>query len=343
MTQFDTPGLMPLPSMTPPLELRGDEHNDIGRLPVGELATRDRTVTNTTKHRLTSKVLRSSCPCVTVLCQPPNLEPGASGSIRISTPVAPIAEPQRHWAVIEYSARNDQQEVITSERVMISVGYQADLRLIVEPQRIWMTAVAGEPAERTVYLRSSALDALNIHDIRTDSESVLISSTRRFPVQADDRPGEEALALTISASVSTTGLLEANLLFRTDDPTIPEGRIQVAVKTVDRWIAESAGFIYLFSHLDEAQSKTIRVRSRHRDDASVADLRVRLEGGVDADARAFRASLIHQGTDSVLVTLVLKADLLAANEGLAQVELLDTNGQTLSALPVAWIKPLPRP
>lgn len=324
------------------VRVSGDESHPCGRMGLGGSAAHKRSVENATTQTVTLRVVATSCPCVSTKLEPEALPPGEKGQVSVSTPVMPVSGPQAHWAIVEASVKNADGSAGESQRFRLAFSYQADLAFVVEPRELWPVVIRGDAVERLVYVRSSAMDALGIRNVKAVGEGISVIKKRRISVPAPARTGEEALAITLRVEGTGSNLHDGQLVFETDDDRFPQMKVPIQVRVKERWVCQPAGFALIFDRSGIPQSQSMAVSSREQTPcpAHTAEL---LD---DSGKRYSEGGLtITLNCDKSSTQLVLRADpaRLADSCGLAKIVLRSADGAALHTVPVAWIKPLPEP
>lgn len=329
-------------SDTFPIKVGGQEHIDAGALKVGEWATHTREIANHCDWPVSLRVMRSSCPSIEVHFEPDTVYPDEVGIVRLRAPVIAVAGQQTHFATVEASATDDRGMTVQSKRFDLAVSYQADLALIVEPEKLWIAVVVGHEFERVVALRSNALDALNVRSFAVTADEVKISTARRFPVPAPERPGEEALVITLSGAFQKTGVKECALTFQTDDPTFASMTIPIQIAVRDFWLAVPAGFPIIIQDAANPVTQEVTLFGRDGSTCPVASVELREVDGSPAKQQGFSFSVVPGTRDqSARVRLVCDVSKIGDSEGTMQIALLDREGSLLRTLPVAWVRVQP--
>lgn len=323
----------------PIVQVSGKEQVGLGKLAIGAVATNSWNVKNKTDLDVELRVISSSCPCLKVGIEPRKVGPGGETVVDLATAVAPASGPQAHWALIEASSTDSHGGRVGTHRFKLGIEYEADLAFVVEPPRLWMVPVEGEEATRTIYVRSVALDALNIRDIRTEGEGLSVKDVRRFVVPGDVRPGEEALAITVAVKLRRPGLFEGKVLFRTDDHVFGDAWLPVQIRVRDAWVAEPAGFPIIFGAEPAPIHQTLRVFSRDGRVCPKLRAEVRDDPGSPAVGGAFQTELRpEQDAKGISVSVTADPSKLRGSEGLGSIDLIDDGGTVLKSIPFAWIK-----
>lgn len=322
------------------LVVDGPEHKDVGRLQIDTVARHERGIRTSKAEHVTFRVVRSSCPCVRMTFDPPEIKKDQVGKIVLQAPVSELADPQWHWAVVECKLMDAEGKVLRIEDVKISVTYQAELDLVVRPDKLWIDAVRGEETTRTIYLRSSTLDALRIRNLRMEGEGFKVQSTRRFPVRSDARPGEEALAVAVAYESDAPGLHDGSLVFDSENKGEAGTSIPIHVRVREYWLAEPAGYAFLFLNSDRPQAIRVRVRNRRGEPCPVMRVAIRSEKSPEIELPGATATLERNSSpDEVYVVVHATPDRLPGVDGIGSVILYDEHGKVLRDLPLAWIKP----
>ncbi|MEX2218566.1 MAG: DUF1573 domain-containing protein [Phycisphaerales bacterium] len=313
----------------------GSAAGSLGKCTVGETAAHACHIKNVGASRATLRKVQSSCSCLTIQIEPAEIGPDEEARIAIIAPVVAAAGRQEHYVIIEAAFVED-GKTIHKERVHVSVGYEADLALLVDPRQLHVAAVEGRETLRTIYIRSRALDAVNVRDLECDLKGVHVGNPRRFVVPSPDRPGEEALAIPVAFRPTQTGLFCGELVFRTDDQNQAEVRIPIELNVRSQMVAAPAGFALIMSDGQGQRTDTVVVRRRDGQPFEVAGARVAAQAGGVVDG--FKI-LLDSTSDRVSVRVQLETiTRVLPQEGVGSVELLDRSGVVIDRLPLAWVK-----
>jgi hypothetical protein len=244
------------------LAVSGEETVRRDRASVGSLIEARREVTNRSDRAARVRLLRSSCPCVTIEIEPAEVGPGESATVIARTHVAAVAEPQTHWALIEVARFDVHGLVAESRQIRLNLEYTADLLLLVEPDRAWFVGTIGVPELRTFYLRSSGLDAIGLRNLRVEGEGFALDRVRRFRSMPEHRAPEDVLAVTVSYAGRSSEVVAGALRFETDLPGMEEGRLRLEARARPRWPARPAGFVLIYDEPAEHEL-VVEVLPRH--------------------------------------------------------------------------------
>lgn len=324
------------------LKVSMPEHVDVGVLGIGEWATHLREIQNYSNGSITLHVIRSSCPCVEVQLEPTIVPPGETGVVRIRAPVTAVAGRQTHYATIEANAVDDHGGLFQSARFDVAVSYQADLAFVIKPDKLWISTVNGAITERVVIVRSDVLDALNVRRFTINDEDLKVARVRRLPVPAPDRPGEEALVITLSGVFHTAGVRDRVLTFQTDDPDFASATIPIQIAVREFWLAVPAGFPIIIQENAAPIVQEVALWGRDGSACPVARVELREENGEPALRQGFSFSVIPGERNQVTrVRLVCDPSKIDPAEGILQLALFDRSGSLLRMLPVAWVRVQP--
>jgi hypothetical protein len=322
------------------IKLDGAELGHAGKLPPDSTATHVRTVRNTASGPISLRVIKSTCACLK-LDFDKSIPVGTHGSVRITAPVVGTPGEQAHWATFEASATAT-DGTITSAWFDIGVRYEADLTFVVEPSRLWVTAVRDVAIERRVYVRGLALDALNVRALRVEPPLFEASIGQRVDYHSEVNPGEAALPIVLRGTPAVSGLFDATLVFETSEPQFPIVRVPIQLRVREFWVAEPAGFAIIIAPGDATPiRRTLRVFARDGTPAPAARAELRDEQG-----RPLVIPILHlnltPGTPEQPTTVEIEAlPASLSDHGIAQVALLRADGTELRTIPLAWVKRLP--
>ena len=222
------------PGRVPPdydwVVVSGEETVRRERAPVGSQIEVRREVTNRSDRAARIRLIRSSCPCVTIEIEPTAVGPGESATITARTHVSAVAEPQTHWAIVEVARLDEHGLVGDSRQVRLNLEYTADLLLLVEPDRAWFVGTIGVPEHRTFYLRSSGFDAIGFKNMRVAGEGFALDRVRRFRSTPEHRAPEDVLAVTVSYVGRSSDVVTGAIRFDTDLPGMEEGGLRLEAR-----------------------------------------------------------------------------------------------------------------
>lgn len=318
------------------LAVSGEETVRRDRASVGSVIEARREVTNRSDRAVRIRLLRSSCPCVTIEIEPAEVGPGESATVTARTHVAAVAEPQAHWVIVEVARFDEHGLVAESRQFRLNLEYTADLLLLVEPDRAWFVGTIGVPELRTFYLRSNGLDAVGFRNLRVEGEGFALDRVRRFRSMPEHRAPEDVLAVTVSYVGRSSEVVAGAVRFETDLPGMEEGRLRLEARARPRWRARPSGFALIYD-VPAEHELVVEVLPQHGQPCPAHRAVVLLDTG-SAFAEAAR---IHvQPADdrgTVRVTMGLSSRLLP-DHGTANVRLLDSEGNEVLTLPVAWVR-----
>lgn len=314
----------------------GDESVRRERAAVGSQIEVRREVTNRSDRTARIRLIRSSCPCVTIEIEPVQAGPGESATITARTHVSAVAEPQMHWAIVEVARLDENGLALDSRQVRLNLEYTADLSLLVEPARAWFVGTIGVPEHRTFYIRSSGLDAVGFKGLCAEGNGFAIDGVRRFRSMPENRAPEDVLAVTVAYTGQTTEVVMGAVRFATDLPGMQDVRLPLEARAVARWRARPAGFALLHDGHGVCETAAeILTREGRSCPARRADV-VCEEGRTLGDAVRARV-LPPDSHGNVRVTLALHTDELP-DHGRANVRLFDAEGRVVHVLPLAWVR-----
>lgn len=219
--------------------------------------------------------------------------------------------------------------------------YSADIDFVVKPEAMWIVAVEGQVTARTVLVRSPALDALDVRNIRTNLVGMSAEITRRFPVPTDVQPpSEEAMSIRVETAAGSPGFYEGRIEFDTSHPDFKPAWIPVQVRVLPRWTSDPDGFAIILAR-DENTPLDRRVRVATRDGSPLPKLSAKIEN-VDGEPGALAAfsAVVEPDAmaDGVIVRLHTDVPKLVGTEGLARVVLTSEDGKLTRNISIAWIR-----
>lgn len=318
----------------------GPETADMGRIPTSGVASHSRTVTNGTKVPLKLKVARVSCPWVEVKIDHELLEPGESTSITLKAPVLATGLPQSHDVDVEVRpAREDDSR--PPSVVHVAVQYSADIDFVVKPEAMWIIVVEGAPVERSLFVRSPSIEAIDIKNIRCSLPQFTVIKQRTFPVPTEHQPPtEEAMSIRFRATFDSPGFYEGRIKFDTSHPDFKPAWIPVQVRVLPRWTSDPDGFAIILAKDDNAPlDRSVRVATR--DGSPLPKLSAMIENvdGEPGALAAFSAVAEPDATvDGAIVRLHTDVPKLVGTEGLARVVLSSEDGKFTRNISIAWIR-----
>lgn len=322
------------------ITIKGDELRNAGELPIGGIASHSRVVSNGSKHPLQLRVVHSSCPCVTVHLGERPVSPGEEQKVALEAPVLAIALEQSHWVVIEAAQQNDDGTIAARQQFRLQVRYTADISLIVKPDTLWIAGASGSIAERTVYIRTDSLDALQVRNLFIDHPDFSVASTRTFAIVTDTR-NEQVLAVTIKAILGKPGVFSTALSFATDDPDFPEYSIPIHVRIRNKWTAAPAGFAFIFPEESGSFARTIKIADKPDEKCPVARVELRDEQDKPITVNGLTLSVARNAANTgCTITATADTSKLLATEGVASVALFNEKDELVQHVPLAWVKPV---
>jgi hypothetical protein len=320
------------------VKVAGEQRRDFGRLAVGSSAEHSRQVFNIGTETVRLRVVQTSCPCVSVLIGERAIGVSESQTVTLRAPVLPISGRQAHWALLEASSQ-DGDIVHDTARFRIEVSYEADITFVVKPSRLWISGIAGSTHDRTVYVRSTAIDAVNVHDIRVTSDQVRVKGVRRFSIPDPTRT-EEVLAITLTASLQEPGISETALLFASDDPAFRECRVPISLRVFEKWAGTPDGFAFIVpADSTTCMTREVILASESGETCPAASIRLQTDDGLPAHVDGVEiSSSPHATSKGVRISVRLDPGQLTHREGVYQVAVFDGEEKVLRVLPLAWVK-----
>jgi hypothetical protein len=315
------------------LKVSGLEIGVVGALAPLHTASHFREVTNDFSGPLRLRVLSSSCPCVTVKLEPEVIPVGGTGLVTIYAPVVAVASEQFHWAKIGYEV--DSAGEASRGQFDVAVRYSAKLDVLVVPQQLWITAVAGLPTERSIFLRSIAIDALNPRNFRFSESGISnlrVVRTRRFMVPTEDRPGEECLQIYLEADHDEPGLFKTTLTFDAEG-TEAEHRVAIQIRVLPRIKISPAAAVFLSSHESEKSVFVERrdggklLASKARFDSQMSDMNSNTNGV---------SAKISEENGALRVLISIDRSRLPSS-GWGDLVLENEEAETVAKIPVVWV------
>lgn len=331
------------PYTEPPSEaifVDGPELARLGRLSTRSLAIHARTVSNHTLSPLRLRVLRVSCPCVTVQIEPELIAPGESASVTLLAPVLASGLEQSHDVEIE-AISGGEVEARASSKFRVAVVYSADIDFVVKPEAMWIIVVEGSPVERSLFVRSPSIEAIAIKNIRCTLPQFSVIKQRTFPVPTEHQPPtEEAMSIRFRATFDSPGFYEGRIEFDTSHPDFKPAWIPVQVRVLPRWTSDPDGFAIILAKDDNAPlDRSVRVATR--DGSPLPKLSAKIENvdGEPGALAAFSAVAEPDATaDGAIVRLHTDVPKLVGTEGLARVVLSSEDGKFTRNISIAWIR-----
>jgi hypothetical protein len=320
------------------IQINGSTETNSGRLPLGQSSVCAVEIRNTTEMNARIRLVKSTCPCVNVSISQAEISKAQSANVSISVSVSPVTGVQAHAAEFAVDFIGKDGSIERSTRFVLKVSYVADLALVVEPKMLWATVVSGQTAVRSIFSRSSGLDALNLRVESVSLDLVQRQDRKRFDIHAPARDAESVFVDKFVFTGERPGAYEGSILLRTDDPDLSEYKIPVRLRVLDRVVATPAGFGFVYRY-DRESSKIVRtVRLEGRDARAIPDIACRVldDRGEPLSSELLTLSIKRDG-DAVLVSATLDTA-KAGDAGVVTVQIHDASDRVIIELPLAWIQ-----
>jgi hypothetical protein len=304
--------------------LRSSRVVELGLVRVGTTASRSLSVENTSPHRVTLRVLKKSCACITVEVDPDVLEPGQISTVYMATDVRPDVDAQVHGIEIEaIGIKSDGHS--RRQLIAAAMSFQPDIPFAVYPAAMVIHATAGDSIERELHIVASSANEFAIFDLSTTLPG--------FDLRLAEGPAPRGVTavLTLHGVAPSPGRHEARAVFNTDVSSNPLVHVPIVVVSISEWQADPPGLAVLVEGHFNRSTHDIRLRLATQRDVpspSVAMIVPPIDG--------VRATVRSQ--DSPLSVVVdIDPSAVPAPNGTTNVRLLDADGRFVLAIPIVWI------